>query len=356
MRPLSATECITPAIERTKLILFAPFRKGRTWKLSATAYLCRIGTIFFPFPLVYLVLLPTVRNSGSAAVVALCVAILIGAALWAYLFHVCSRLQFAYFDILVNRGEFVAPAWRKYGPQSRRWSGIKFLLGTGVTLACAVPIAAYIRHLMPLFQSMQSLAPGEPPPPQFMGAIFAGYGIILLVFGSFFLVSSVLADFLVPSFALENTSVGEAFRRMFALMRQEPGEFALYTLLKVGLAVAVYMGAMIAWEIVFILVSILLELLFGAIGFVLHLIGVPTVILIVLAVLIGGAWLIFTAGYTMMLTLGPVLTFFDAYALYFLAGRYPMLGDLLEPPNAQFAAASPLPNQPPPMPLESGAL
>jgi len=62
MRLLSAAEAITPSIERTKAVLFQPFRKGRTWKLSATAYLGRASTIFLPFPLFYLFFLPAVHR------------------------------------------------------------------------------------------------------------------------------------------------------------------------------------------------------------------------------------------------------------------------------------------------------
>ena len=44
------------------------------------------------------------------------------------------------------------------------------------------------------------------------------------------------------------------------------------------------------------------------------------------------------------LALGCLYTFFQAYALYFLGGRYPALGDLLEPPApvvpVRFASAS----------------
>jgi len=355
MRILSASECISPAIERTKLILFAPFRKGRTWKLSATAYLCRIGTMFFPFPLIYLMFVPAARQAGGMALAAgLVVGLLLLTALFVYLFHVCSRLQFAYFDIVLNRGEFVAPAWRKYGPQSLPWTGIKVLIGTAATLACALPIVAYVRHIIPLLHSMQTMSPGQPPPPEFIGAIFAGYGIIFLVFGPTYLISSLLSDFIVPSLALENTGIAEAFRRMFALIRREPGEFAIYTLLKIGLSFAVYMGALIIWEIGFILITLILEVIFGIIGFVLHLIGVPTIVLIVLAVLIGIVWFVFVTGYTMMLMIGPIFTFLDAYTLYFLGGRYPMLGDLLDrstpPPTYAYATGypPPPPTYPPP--------
>jgi hypothetical protein len=357
MRPLSATECISPAIARTKLILFTPFRMGRTWKLSATSYLSIIGTMFFPFPLVYLFILPAAwRAGGARAAVALIIGVLLLTALCLYIFHLCSRIQFAYFDILVNRGEFVAPAWRKYGPQSRRWTGIKVLLGIAATLASAVPILAYFRHLLPLLQTLQSMGHGQQPPLRLIGVFYASYGIFLLVFGFFFLVSSLLADFIVPSLALENTSLAEAFRRMGALIRQEPGEFALYTLLKIGLAIATVLGATIAWEIVFLLCSLIIGAIVLLFGFLLHLIGIPSIILTVFGVLLAIAWYIFGVFYVMLLGIGPIYTFLDAYALYFLGGRYPLLGDLLDrstpPPAYAYAFPPPPPPYQPPQPLQ----
>ena len=369
MRPLTATESINPALARTKLILFTPFRKGRTWKLCATAYVSRFGTIFLPFPFIYLVFLPFAERAGRLVVIALVAAVLVVTAISVAVFYLGSRLQFAYFDMVVNRGEFVAPAWRKYRGQYSHWTNIKLLAGTVATLACALPIAAYVRHVVPLFQQMSSLPHGQRLPPQVMTAIFAGYAgyiLIFLIFGVLFLISSLLSDFLVPSLALEDTGLKEAWRRMAELIRREPGEFAIYTLLKLGLGFAGYMGAVIAWELVLLIVTLVLFLICGLIGFLLHLIGVPSAILAALAVLIGIAWYIFIVFYSMMFAIGPVFTFLDAYALYFLGGRYPMLGDLLDastpPPSTPVAGfpppapPPPLPNVPPPHPLESGAL
>jgi hypothetical protein len=353
MRPLSATECITPAIDRTKLVLFTPFRKGRTWKLCATAYLCRMGKLFFPFPLIYLVFLPAAhRRAGTPGVIGLLAGLLVATALFCWLFHLGSRLQFAFFDIVVNRGEFVAPAWRKY-PQALRWTGVKVVIGTAIMAGCAVPMAAYVRHLMPIFRAI-TIRPGQPPPPHFLAAIFAGYGLFFLVFGPVFLISSLLSDFLVPSFALEDTTLGEAFRRMLVLIRQEPGEFILYVLLKVGLAIALYMGVIIAWEIAFVFLSLIVGLVVFLAGFLLHLIGVPSVILSALGVVLLMVWYGLAVIYSIMFAMGPVFTFLDAFALYFLGGRYPMLGDMLDrstpPPTYAFApghAPYPQPYYPP---------
>ena len=335
MRILSATDAISPAIARTKLVLFTPFRKGRTWKLGATAYLSFYGTIFLPFPLIYLFFLHAIKAHASAAVAvaALC-GILAFTALCLWIFHLCSRLQFAFFDIVLNRGEFVAPAWRKYGPQSRRWTAVKAAAGTAVTLALGLPIAAYVRHLIPL---MESIRPDQPPPPEFMAAIFAGEGLIFLGFGSLFLFSAVVSDFIVPSLALENTTIGEAFRRFFALVRNEAGQFSLYVLLKIGLALAGYMAQTIIFYIVVLIFVILLAIILGIGYLVLHALGVSVAIMIVLACLVGIPSYFILIFYVMFVLIGTVFTFLQAYTLYFLGGRYPLLGDLLDrstPPSA----------------------
>jgi hypothetical protein len=352
MQPLSATECITPAIDRTRLVLFTPFRAGRTWKLCATAYVCCLGTMFFPFPLVYLAFFPAVRSKGSLAVAGLFAGVLLGTAFFTWIFHLCSRLQFAYLDIIVNRGEFVAPAWRKYGPQSRPWSGFKMAFGAASLLIGAVPLIAYIRHVMPVFVMMSSLKPGQPPPPQFMAAIFAGYGVLFLIYGPLFLIHTLLADFIVPSLALENTGIKEAFRRLGELIRREAGEFALYVLLKTVLGIAGYICSTILAEIVILLGTLIVGLIVFFFGFLLHLAGVPTAILIILGVSLAVIWYIGAIGYSLMLFIGPFFTFLTAYSVYFLGGRYPALGDLLDrstPPPPSYPMAYPV-YQPPPNP------
>ena len=57
MRILSATEAVSPAVERTKLVLFTPFRVGRSWKLAMTGYLGYASVLYLPVPLIWLAML-----------------------------------------------------------------------------------------------------------------------------------------------------------------------------------------------------------------------------------------------------------------------------------------------------------
>lgn len=359
MRPLSATECITPAIERTKLVLFSPFRAGRTWKLCAASYGCIAGSLFFPFPiLIFIVPFASKQQPIDGLPLAIMAAISIAfLAIFTWIFYLCSRLQFAYFDIVVNRGEFVAPAWRKYRDRVLPWTGVKIVLGTVLTAILAVPFGLWFRHIIPLMAQIPPALPGQRPDPQMLkvfATIWSGYGVMMVAMMLVILLLSLLHDFIVPSIALENTGIPEAFRRMGTLIDQEPKEFAMYVLLKSVFAVIGSMGATIAWEIVFILLSLILGGLTFGVGYVLHLVGVASTVLTAMGVFVAIVWY-FIGMASILFAIGPVYTWMDAYALYFLGGRYPMLGDLLDastpaPPMVPinpFIAPDPPPFAPP---------
>jgi hypothetical protein len=334
MRILSALDAISPAFGRTKLVLFSPFRKGRTWKLSATAYLAAAGAAFFPFPLICLGFLPMARSSGGSVRAEEVIAgVLLFTALYIWIFYLCSRIQFAFFDIVLNRGEFVTPAWRRYGPQSHRFTVFKILLGTLIIAVVTAPAAGYFYHS---FTVISSLAPGQDLPPEAaFGLLFAYLGIGLL-----FIAAALLNDFILPSLALEDTSLREAFRRFGQFLRNEPGQFVLYAMMKFFLGTAGYLIGSIAFEFVFVIAATILALIALAIGYLLQMAGVPHTMLFYSGIVLGGLCELFLLGYGFMFVMGTVLTFLESYKLYFLSGRYPMLGELLErstPPQAIYA-------------------
>jgi hypothetical protein len=345
MQILSALDAISPSFARTKLVLFTPFRAGRTWKLSATAYLATASTIFLPFPFIYLAFIPMMRQAGVPHVIAILVSFAVVMTLvYLVFFYLFSRLRFAFFDIVLHRGAFVAPAWRKYGPQSFQWTAFKVALGTLLAAVIAVPSVGYIRHMIQVFAAL-NLAPGEQPPPAVMASIFSAYAAFFIVyfsFGLYYWASSLLSDFIVPSLALENTSLGEAFRRLGLLMRHEPGQFAAYAFLKLGLAIAGYMLMSIGSYIVLLIVGLVVGII-ALLGYLLlHALGVSTAILIALGIILGIALYLFFIFYVVFLGAGAVLTFLESYMLYFLGSRYPMLGDLLDRSTPPPAANTPV--------------
>jgi hypothetical protein len=366
MQILSALDAISPAFSRTKLVLFSPFRKGRSWKLAATGYLAVAGTAFIPWPLIYLVAIPIIRQQANIAsdvahgivafLIGLCVIVTI---VYLLLFYVFSRLRFAFFDIVLNNGQFVAPAWRKYGSASLKWTLFKLLLGSVFTAIIALPVVHIAKGFIGTFQSL-NLAPGQPPTPEFTQAIFSIYAAFFLIYifiGLFMWANSVLGDFVVPSLALEDTTLAEAFRRFGVFIRNEPGQFALYAVLKLALALAAFLAAGIAFYILMLVVVLAAVIVGGIIGLILYAVHVPTVVLTVLAIIAGVGLYLFVIVYGVFLAYGTVVTFLESYLLYFLGGRYPLLGDLLTastpppPPTRSPLYPNPYPPFTPPAPL-----
>jgi hypothetical protein len=351
MQILSALDAISPAFSRTKLVLFSPFRKGRTWKLAATGYLTIAGSAFLPWPLIYLLVIPALAHlpntapdfAKTLAYILSAVAVVL-TLVYVALFYILSRLRFAFFDIVLNNGQFVAPAWRKYGSASLKWTLFKLLLGSLFAAIIALPIVHIAKSLIGTFQSLD-FAPGQPPSPEFMNAIFSAYAAFFVVYifiGLFMWANSVLADFIVPTLALEDTTLAEAFRRFGVFVRNEPGQFSLYAIMKLALALAAFLAAGIAFYLVLLVVILAAALVGGVIGLLLYFVHVPAAVLTALAVLFGVGLYLFVIFYGVLLINGTVMTFLESYLLYFLGGRYPKLGDLLAASTPPPATASPL--------------
>jgi len=360
MRILSATEAISPAIARTKLMLFKPFRPGRTWKLAATSYLGGSSTIFFPFPLVYLCFIPVFRHEASASsfITGLIAVVAVMLLVYFVVFYLCTRLRFACFDIVLNCDEFVAPAWNKYGSQAFKWSIFKLVLGTLFFGLLAIPLVPLAINFFSTLGNFHP-SPGEQPPPAFFAAIASFYAMFFILYfaiGIFALFSSLLSDFVVPSLALENTTIMEALRRAGRLVRYEPGAVFLYALMKIVIFLAGGMAAGILFYICLFVVGAVAFLL-GLLAYhLLNLVHVPQGVMIALAVIAGIALYLFLFFYGMLIANGSVYTVLEADALYFLGGRYPMLGEILdrtEPPpqptkpTANYLAYASGPSTPP---------
>jgi len=329
MRILSATEAISPAIARTKLILFKPFRLGRSWKFSATAYVSTMGTFFFPLPLLGLFAIPVAfRDAPHWAVWAIFGGILLLLVITVFLFILCSRLQFPFMDIVMNRSAFVAPLWRQYGPQARRWTQAKVVIGTIAMLVLTVPLAPFIWFWL---RNINNIPTANHPHP--LAFPFAFFGIFFLVYAVIILIAlalSLLNDFMLPPLALEDVSIHDSWQWVVALVRAEPGQVALYALLKIVLGFVAQMACVIVFEIIFFIVMMVIGLLSAVLAGLLHAMHVPDLIFqIITFTLLFGFEFAFI-GYFSPFSYGIPLVFLEAYKLYFLGGRYPPLGEILD--------------------------
>jgi len=354
MRPLSATEAIGPALERTKDVLARPFRLGTFLKIAAVAFFAEMGGGFsfnipgrshamHPLPPSFLAFFL------AFAVLLAFVSLVIGL----ILFYIGSRLQLVLLELVATRYKFVAPLWRKYGSRTWRWIGLRLLLIFCMLLLLLPFIITAVVYFIHHAQAMSSLNAGNP----FAALVGLHFAQILLFIAVAFIVLLVLSaiymlvrDFALPFLALEDLGISHSLECLRALFAAEPGQFILYIVLRMVLGIVFTIAAEIAVFLV-LLISLIPP---GIVGVILWLslrhAGTAGTILLVASAIFGGLLYLGWAICMVLAFMGSLLTFFQAYALYFLGGRYPLLGDLLDrstPPPA-YAAVSSFPPPPPP--------
>jgi hypothetical protein len=352
MRPLSATEAIKPAIEHTRAML-RPFSLGLWFKLGLVGVFAELGgQFFFSFPPVGNQSRPAPQSSGIAAIAAgitpLLVAVLIGVAVFSLLlalalFYLGSRLQLVLIDLVATRTTLVGAAWNRTASRTWRWIGGKVLFFLVLLLAAAAVAAA------PIFYFIRALsaAHGQFGAASIAAIIFFCIAVlfVVLVIG---IASWVLRDFALPFILFEDASFSDALSRAFALMRNQPGAVFFYLFIKLVLSLVTGIAAQLC-----ILVAMLASAVpTGLLGFILwgalHHSGTFGTVMMycgfaVLALIFAAA--LFIAAVCIS---GAVFLFYQAYALYFIGGRIPQVGVLLDPvpppyyPPLVPAAAPPL--------------
>jgi hypothetical protein len=344
---------------RTRDLMGRPFRLRTFLKIAAVAFFAEMGGgLNFNFG----------RSANMhelppgvlAFVVAFAVLIgIISLVIGLILFYVGSRLQLVLLEMVATRFTFVGPLWSKYGSRTWRWIGLKLLFLLCILIVSLPFIVAVVLYCIHHAIGMGAFSGGVP----FSGLNpFAGLhlGHILLFIAAVLLVLLVLLivsviymlvrDLALPFLALEDLSISQSLARLRALIAAEPGQVILYIFLRFILGLVFTIAAEIAVFLV-LLISLIPP---GIIGVILwlslrHAGTAGTVALIGFAIL-GGLVFLCWAVCVVIAFMGTLLTFFQAYALYFLGGRYPILGDLLDrstPPPA-YAYAFPTPQPPPP--------
>jgi hypothetical protein len=327
VRILSAVDAISPAWEHTRRLLFA----RRDWrlllKIGAVAVFAEAGgcNSSFNFPSHHV-------NNPFPAVMAVIVAFalllsIVGLVICLAFFYLGSRLQFTLFDIVLRSDTVVAPIWRRYGGITWRWMGLKFLFFLAA-LVCVLPllIPVILRFIHTVGANGTQIA--DPA-----GFIVTLFGFIASIFLIVILISAcyiLLRDFGLPSMAMENTSLGLTVGRIFRLIRVEPGQVALYLLMHFLMRIA---GAFVGYFVLGFATLIALIPLGGAalgLWFGLHNAGTSGRIAMIAGWVTLAIILLVLLAIASIMLFGYLFTFFQAYALYFLGGRYPMIGAYLD--------------------------
>lgn len=348
MPPLSATDAISPAWQHTRRLLLGPRDPRLFFKIAAVAFFAEMlgGT----FSLSRSFNATHGGGGGTGASPALTATILgiiliaavVGLVLGIVFFYLSSRLQFTIFHIVLRSETTVAPIWRRYGAATWRWMGLKILLFL-CAFACLAPIL--VPGVLYFISAIGRQSNGDHS--HIVGFILTGifFVVLFILFALALAVATVLLrDFGLPSMALEGTPLRETVRRVVALTRAETGQVALYVLLRFCLAVA---GGFIS-ELILVILAIVVGAPLGGLGFglwaSLHTAGIAAH-----AGMIGG-WVILALALLTALAIcaislfGYLFTFLQAYAIFFLGGRYPLMGQLLtEPPAPVLPTVQPQP-------------
>jgi len=339
MTSYSAMDAISPAIERTKYFLFKPFRLGRFLKLALVACFAEGSYSGFnsnfniPFPgktpehVPFQI--PQVHWPDPGIMIAIAAVILIFfVPLTILISYLLIRLRFSYFDCVLYGHDQITPGWRKYHRQALRYLGVNLLIGLAfLAVLAAMGIVVWQRYK----EVFMDLAAGNKAHVQvdlmsLLPAIALAF-LILFVMGIVgYIVQSAMTYFVLPRMALEDASISRSFADVWDDMKSEPGQFALFLLMRMLLAIAAGLIAMIA----LLLPIVILGVIGVVIGLVVHATVHSTVALVVLAVV--GALILAAVLFVCAISIGGTIgTFTRNYGLLFYAGRYPELGALLLP-------------------------
>jgi hypothetical protein len=332
MRPLSASECITPAIERTKSLLFRPFQWRHFLKLTAVAFFAEIGGASFSGSSPGRSGIPGTSPASQAIIVAVLFGVfLVLLIIGLVMLYVGSRLQLVLLEVVATHQTLIAPIWRRYSRLTWRWIGLKLLF----FLLCALILLA---ALSPVIISMIRHMPSNSQPPTaaffshiilFIGAIF----LIVLVVGSAYL---LLRDLALPFLALEDLPISETLSRLRYLVAAAPGEIGLYLLLRFLLGLVAAIGAEILIFLILLISLIPFAIIGGVLWLALHHAGTVGTAALIASAIVGGLVLLVWMACVCIGLIGTVFVFTQSFALYFLGGRYPLLGNILEPPPFPF--------------------
>lgn len=357
MQIFSATQAISPAINRTKSLLFEPFQWWTFLKLCAVAVFTEGFSGNFNLPRSgfggrstrrsHIHTIPAFPHLGSAiphvnpvwiaALFAIAVAVIVVVLI---LYYLSVRLRFALFECLIRQSTLIAPGWYKYRFQAFRFFLLSLVVGIAffaVIVAVLIPFALGFWHVYQLTQT------GGPFP---LGALLTVLlpciAVIFVVVLAAISVRIILRDFMLPHIALENASAGQAWAAVRARIAGNLGAFLFYGLLRVvlpivavaGLAIILFLPCLIVFGLLAIMMAAVYAALISHAAMPLPIIGWAFEAILGLVLFVLGLLLALTLG-------GPLKIGVRNYALLFYGGHYQTLGDILYPPLAPPPAMQP---------------
>jgi len=339
MRAITAVDSVSLAVQRTRDFLFRPFTWGTYLKLGLVAIITEgLGSNLNSHssggqssghgPVI--TSLSDIPPGWIAAIVA---AVLVALVLSMVVFYLITRLRFAYFHCLIHNTREIRPGWRLYRSQATRFFWLSVVVGFCFLLLVVLVALPFAAGFWRLFREIQQ--GGHLDIGLLLSLVLPLIPIILLLVLAGFVTDLILRDGMLPHFALEDATAGEAWTQVWARIKAEKRQFFVYALLRVVLPTIATVGLFI----VLIIPGLALAGIFAAFEFGIHsafadATGSAAVAGILLQVFFG----IIAFGFALLVSIclgGPLSTGVREYALIFYGGRYQALGDILYPPPPQ---------------------
>lgn len=340
---LSAADAISPAIYRTRQFLFAPpFRWSTFLKLCLVAAITEgLGSnLRSPENQRHNQVASSPGNpilhfspEMIAAAIAMVILVILLVLLIGYL---VTRLRFAYFHCLVNNVREIGPGWGLYRDQAKRFFLMNIAVGVCFLLIIAVLALPFMAGFWHFFQGIH--AEGGPNWALLISLVLPLIPLILLIAICGLMVDIVLRDWMLPHYALENATAGEAWHAVWMRIKGEKRQFFVYSILRL-------IAPIVAAVVLFLILIIPSAVSLGAVGAAEYAIhsafasstGSATVAGIALEVFVG--FLAFAFAVLVGISLGgPLSTGLREYALLFYGGRYQALESALFPSAGTTAA------------------
>jgi hypothetical protein len=361
--PISAVDCVGPALEWTKRAMLRPFRWAKWWRVGLlgaavgelSSFSCNVNggdwneimrkhpqqfqSAASPFP----------TELFMPIFVTLFVSVIVLVFVHMY---VASVLRFVYFDAVATGRFRLREGWSRWHSRGLRWFVFNLLLLLAfLALVTIIAVPAIL-----LGVGIHKVAGGVGT----VLLILVGIPIGLLLLLCLACAGVLLKDFAIPLMALEDITPFTAFKRVLTTAWHRKGEHAGYLGMKIVLAIGFGIATAIVETILLVILIIPIVVLVIA-GGVLgasqgsldpqRIFQNPVLIAGIVTVFV---FVFFAVMALASLILAPGLFFFEAYVLTWLAQRYEPLWNLLYPAPPQPPAApitEPIPpTEPPPLP------
>jgi hypothetical protein len=336
MRAISAADAISLAVGRTRELLFRPFNWATFLKLGLVAIITegisgnlRSSSHGGKVPEHGPMAVP--QLSLPPEWIAAIVLIVIGAIVVSLLiFYLITRLRFAFFDCLIHNTREIRPGWHLYRAQAMRFFWLNVMVGLCFLLLVVLVSLPFVAGFWRLFHNMPP--GGHPDVLAVIALILPMIPIILLLVLAGMLSDIILRDWIMPHYALDDASAGEAWAHVWSYFKAEKRQFLVYVVLRLVLPILALVGLFMILAIPGLVIAASLGMLeYGLHSAFAGTSGASAFFGILVQVFFG----VLAFGFILLLSIclgGPLSTGLREYALVFYGGRYPVLGDILYPP------------------------